>query len=267
MQDITPKEVDELQSNLLPLVGVRIKLLQIPRGLLKCFEPSQVGTIVGTLVDACVPELHQLLEDNTALAKVGLEKHEGILGDREGYPDFKHESGKRVELKLLYVEPTSVEMKQPATPREASARLTQKVTVKNVNRSTDVLLVLAYQLQPGPDEPDMFSPVVTDVGVFSMIDCIRARDQRLTDGGGKWFGDYETPAVLSKMGKAKLAKGEPLDHGVYGRKESEGRDYNEDTNFGKLKRIPCEPLQRFLKKHGATYARRGHYPKPWVISD
>lgn len=35
----------------------------------------------------------------------------------------------------------------------------------------------------------------------------------------------------------------------YGRKESEGKDYNEDTNFGKLRRIPHEPLQRFLERH------------------
>jgi hypothetical protein len=33
------------------------------------------------------------------------------------------------------------------------------------------------------------------------------------------FGNYETPAVISKVGKAKLAKGEPLDMTVYGRKE------------------------------------------------
>jgi len=33
------------------------------------------------------------------------------------------------------------------------------------------------------------------------------------------LGNYETPAVISKVGKAKLAKGEPLDMTVYGRKE------------------------------------------------
>jgi len=26
-----------------------------------------------------------------------------------------------------------------------------------------------------------------------------------------------------------------------------------------------ESLQRFLKKHGATYARKGSYPTPWAI--
>ena len=50
-----------------------------------------------------------------------------------------------------------------------------------------------------------------------------------------------------------------------GRKESEGKDFNEDTNFGKLKRVPYRPLQLFLKKHGAIYAARGNWPEPWVI--
>jgi hypothetical protein len=62
------------------------------------------------------------------------------------------------------------------------------------------------------------------------------------------FGNYETPAVISKVGKVKQAKGLPLDTTVYGRKESEGRDFNEDTNFGKLKRIPFLPLQSFIKE-------------------
>jgi hypothetical protein len=29
------------------------------------------------------------------------------------------------------------------------------------------------------------------------------------------------------------------------------QDYEKDTNFGKLKRIPYPPLQKFLGKHGA----------------
>lgn len=55
------------------------------------------------------------------------------MGEREGYPDYKHSSGKRLELKLLYVDNPSLKMKKPPTPREPSARLTQKVTVKNVD--------------------------------------------------------------------------------------------------------------------------------------
>jgi hypothetical protein len=36
---------------------------------------------------------------------------------------------------------------------------------------------------------------------------------------------------------------------AYGRKESEGKDFNEDTNFGKLKRIPHPKLQGFLARY------------------
>lgn len=101
---------------------------------------------------------------------------------------------------------------------------------------------------------------------LSMIECIRARDYRLTSSGSRWFGDYETPAILSKQGSEKIKKGLELDTSVYGRKESEGRDYNEDTNFGKLKRIPYKPLQEFLRDGGSNYSARGDYPAPWRLS-
>jgi len=85
---------------------------------------------------------------------------------------------------------------------------------------------------------------------MARIFSLRARDKRLSDSGGRWFGDYETPAVPSKIGREKLRKGASLEES-YGRKESEGKDYNEDTNFGKLKRIPHPALQEFSKKHKA----------------
>lgn len=156
-------------------------------------------------------------------------------------------------------------MKSPPTPREASARLTQKVTVKNVVPSTDVLMVVVYQLQPHEKDGDLFNPTIVDIGLFPMIDCILARDDRLERRGGRWFGDYETPCVLSKVGRRKRKRGEPLDESAYGRKESEGRDFNEDTNFGKLKRVPYRPLQLFLRKHGASFAASGDWPQPWTI--
>jgi hypothetical protein len=262
---MTEEEIQDLNQALLPLIGVRFDFLRLPRAILKEFEPSQIGTIVGTLMDACIPKLSEIMEEHETLYLVGLIKHAGILGEREGYPDFLHASGKRLELKLLYVDPIDIEMKRPPTRREPSARLTQKVTTKNVNPDLDGLLVIAYQLQADPDEDDIISPAIIDTAVFPIIDCILARDKRLTDRGGKWFGDFETPAVLSKIGKHKLAMGTPLDLTTYGRKESEGRDFNEDTNFGKLKRIPYKQLQLFLKKHGASYASHGNYPEPWVI--
>jgi len=263
---ISAAEIEALRQALQPLVGVQSELLKIPREILKCFEPSQIGTIVGTLMDACIPQLSTILPGNKSPGQLGLTKHAGILGDREGYPDFQHASGKRLELILLYVDPIGVQMKKPPTPREASARITQKVTVKNVVAATDVLLVLAYQLHLHAGEPELFSPTVIDLGLFPMIDCVIARDHRLTSRGGKWFGDYETPPVPSKIGRAKRVRKEARNEQVYGRKESEGHDFNEDTNFGKLKRISLEELQRFLKKHGATYARKGSWPAPWIIN-
>ena len=92
---------------------------------------------------------------------------------------------------------------------------------------------------------------IIDIGIFSTIECIRARDKRLEACDGRWFGNYETPAILSKLGRAKVKNGIAPDSTTYGRKESEGRDYNEDTNFGKLNRIPYGPLQKFLAKHCA----------------
>lgn len=238
---IVREELHQLKECFLPLVGQRFRVLSLPVVALKAFEPSQIGTIVGTLMDAMIPYLE--------IKGVGLEKHEGILGDREGYPDYKHVSGKRAELKLLYVDNLDLEMKKPPTLREPSARITQKVTVKNVDPANDTLLLIAYRLEPDPDNLDAAVPKIIDLDVFSMIELVEARDRRMTNGGGRWFGNYETPTILSRIGKQKLRDGLALNTDSYGRKESEGKDFNEDTNFGKLKRIPHAGLQSFLKKH------------------
>ena len=95
---------------------------------------------------------------------------------------------------------------------------------------------------------DTATPTVIDLEVFSMIELVEARDKRLVESGGLWFGNYETPCILSRVGREKKGKGMHLDTSTYGRKESEGRDFNEDTNFGKLKRIPHPELQAFLRK-------------------
>ena len=265
---VADTKIADLASRLEGLIGARLEVLKLPSSVLRAFEPSQIGTIVGALMDACIPELPTLLQGQEGAGEYGIAKHEGILGEREGYPDYRHETGLRLELKLLYKDPEGVEMKTPPTPREASARLTQKVTTKNVDPKTDVLMVVAYQLQArehGVDAVDLFSPTIVDVGLFPMIDCILARDDDLQRRGGKWFGDYETPCVLSKIGERKLRSHEPLDDSAYGRKASEGKDFNEDTNFGKLKRVPYQPLQAFLKKHGAGYTASGSWPEPWAI--
>jgi hypothetical protein len=192
-------------------------------------------------MDALIPHL-------VDIPQVGLRKHAGVLGEREGYPDYKHDSGHRAELKLLYIDNPKLAMKRPPTRREPSARLTQKVTVKNVVPETDAMLLIAYQLQPHKNNAEAVTPTIVDLAVFSMIELVEARDGRLASTGGRWFGNYETPGILSKKGAAKIAKGRTLDTSSYGRKESEGKDYNEDTNFGKLKRIPHAELQAFLKR-------------------
>ncbi len=236
-----------LRESLQPLIGARLNVLSLPGNVLSAFEPSQVGTIVGTLVDACLPQLYFIVDDPRRLETVGLTKHAGILKDREGYPDFDHRpSGMRLELKGLYVDPTEIEMKRPATAREPSARVTQRVTVKNVEPGRDVLLILAYQLRQ--DNMGLFGPQIIDLEIFPMIEIIEARDRRLLKVG-RWFGEFETPTVLSNIGRAKTRVGQRIDTSAYGRKESEGRDFNEDTNFGKLQRIPHLGLRAFLRKH------------------
>ena len=197
-------------------------------------------------MDAMIPHL-------TGIADIGIEKHEGLLGEREGYPDYRHpKSGLRIELKLLFVDNPKIRMKRPPTRREPLARLTQKVTVKNVIPQTDTLLLIAYQLHEALGRQGAVTPTIVDFELFSMIELVMARDKRLVDSGGRWFGNYETPCIMSKLGRRKREHGIPLDETSYGRKESEGKDFNEDTNFGKLKRIPHPQLEAFLHR----FARR-----------
>jgi hypothetical protein len=238
---ISSDDLAELKEQLKPLIGQRFRSLSLPVVAIAAFEPSQIGTIVGSLMDALIPHLD--------IKGLGLEKHEGILGEREGYPDYKHESGKRLELKLIYVDNPYLKMKKPPTPREPSARLTQKVTVKNVDPELDALLLIAYQIEIDDRNPDSAVPRIIDLELFSTIELVEARDKRMIDGGGRWFGNYETPTILSKIGQSKVSNGTALDTSIYGRKESEGKDFNEDTNFGKLKRIPHPKLQKFLSKY------------------
>ncbi len=154
---VTPEQIAALRESLMPLIGAQFNILSIPKEILTAFEPSQIGTIIGDLMDACIPQLSKIT-DSDAFNTVGLRKNEGILGDREGYPDYLHESGLRVELKLLFVDNPNIVMKKPLTPREPSARLTQKVTFKNVLPDKDVLLVIAYALMESKTAPGFYSP-------------------------------------------------------------------------------------------------------------
>lgn len=192
--NIRQTELEQLKKQFQPLIGVQFTSLALPAAALEAFEPSQIGTIVGALMDALIPHLPDL-------PGIGLQKHEGILKDREGYPDYKHVSGKRLELKLLYVDNLQIKMKTPATPREPSARLTQKVTRKNVEPKNDAMLVIAYRMEAQAGNPAAVSPKIIDLEVLSMIDLVDARDKRMEDCGGRWFGKCETPTIPSKIGK------------------------------------------------------------------
>ncbi|MDD3402039.1 MAG: hypothetical protein PHQ72_01610 [Hespellia sp.] len=248
---ITREQMDLIKHSLSPLIGAQFNILSIPEEILIAFEPSQIGTIVGSLMDACIPQLSKITDSDT-FDSVGLRKNDGILGDREGYPDYLHTSGIRLELKLLFVDNPTIIMKKPPTPREPSARLTQKVTFKNVIPDKDLLLVIAYSLMENKSKPGFYCPTIIDFNIFPVYECILARDRRMYGSGGGWFGHFETPAILSNKGKKKSMNSIPIDYTSYGRKENEGKDLNEDTNFGKLKRIPYRPLQNYIKPDNFT---------------
>lgn len=245
---ITTEQLNLIKHSLSPLIGAQFNILSIPKEILIAFEPSQIGTIIGSLMDACIPQLSKITDSNT-FDSVGLRKSDGILGDREGYPDYIHTSGIRLELKLLFVDNPNIVMKKPPTPREPSARLTQKVTFKNVYPDKDLLLVIAYSLMENKSKAGFYCPTIIDFNVFPVYECILARDRRMYGSNGGWFGQFETPTILSNKGKKKIANSILIDYTSYGRKEDEGKDLNEDTNFGKLKRIPYPPLQNYIKPY------------------
>lgn len=249
---LSDDDVANLKERLSQLIGIQFDILRIPKDVLKAFEPSQIGTAVGTIMDATIPEIDKIIPNSTIISKIGLEKAAGILGEREGYPDYALKSGERLELKLLYVDPLDVEMKKPPTPREPSARITEKVTFKNIEPDKDALLVIAYQLQPLRQNPRIYCPTIINLGLFPIAKCILARDIRLISNGGRWFDNFQTPAVLSKIGQSKLLRKQELDFEKYGQKEEENRDYNKDTNFGKLARTPYGSLLDYIAENGAS---------------
>ncbi len=236
MKAITDKELKDLYQALTPLLGLRIDWLAIPENAVEGFEPSQVAVIVNTLLDGVLPQIELLTtneESKEILKKIGLGKSPRLLGEREGYPDYVHVSGKRVELKGHFVDNPKLKLKRPPTKREPSARLKENVTKDVIQPENDVLLIAAIQLV---DIDGFCSPVIVDIGLFSMIECVNARDKRLLETGGKWINGK--PRVITVNGTIKKVKGEPLNE----------FDYEKDTNFGKLKRIPYKPVQDFLSK-------------------
>jgi hypothetical protein len=240
MTDITQYKLNRLRKAFAPLIGLRITWLSIPGGALVGFEPSQIAVIVNTLLDAILPQIHFLAADKENAEKfagIRLKKAPGIKGQRETYPDYLHVSGRRVELKGLFVDNTGLALKRPPTDREPSARIKENVTMEIIDPANDALLVAAVQLRQ--DKKGRCSPYVIDIGVFSMVECVRARDASLAKRGGKWIDGI--PKVVKKSSLRKFKAGKRL----------QKADFEKDTNFGKLKRIPYPPLQEFMRKHGA----------------
>lgn len=234
--DIGAEKLAELKTAFEPLIGLRLSWLQLPPASLPGFEPSQVAVIVNTLADAALPQIELLAQDPEnaeRLIAIGLKKAQGQIGDREGYPDYVHVSGCRVELKGLFVDNPALKLKRPPTRREPSARIKENVRVQDVDAGNDALLLVAIQLQ---EVEGLCTPVIVDVAVMSMIECVRARDDRLLVAG-RWHG--KIPQVVKKASLWKLGAKQPLGDS----------DFEKDTNFGKLKRIPYAPLSEFLKKH------------------
>src|ERR1700752_260075 len=94
---ITREELTRLKNALQGLKGLQFTSLSLPIVALQHIEPSQIGSMVGNLMDALIPHMPDI-------PQVGLSKHAGIFGDREGYPDYIHTSGFRLELKLLFID-------------------------------------------------------------------------------------------------------------------------------------------------------------------
>ena len=166
------------------------------------FEPSQIAVIVNTLLDAILPQIEFLASDKENAAKlagVGLSKAPGVIGQRETYPDYVHVSGRRVELKGLFVDNPSLALRRPPTDREPSARLKENITMDIIDPVNDALLVAAVQLRP--DQKGQCSPYITDIGVFSMVKCVRARGERLADSGGRWISGVPKVVKKASIGK------------------------------------------------------------------
>lgn len=220
-------------------------------------DPGDVGTLFGVAADVGIPVLDE--HGDLDFGALKIQRNAGTAGQRSGYPDLDIAGpavseiigfpSVRAELKLVYLDPTDVKMKNPPTMREPSARL---AVHKSLVKPDDLLLVAAYKPAPIVDEPDSFAAQIVDFKLFSARRCVQKRDSALTQRGGRWFGS--TPTVLSRLGQRKVNLGQALDLSSYGKKDADGRDFNEDTNFGKLSRIPYALLLKFLQVQGLKTA-------------
>ncbi|MGA2911468.1 MAG: hypothetical protein ABSE17_02420 [Candidatus Levyibacteriota bacterium] len=135
MKRLTQNDLKDLKNEFKPLIGLKISWLSIPLNALPGFEPSQIAVITNTILDAALPQMELLLTDEENKKKVtslGLSKYVGAIGQRETYPDYLHKSGKRVELKGLFVDNAELNLKRPPTKREQSARIKGNITISNI---------------------------------------------------------------------------------------------------------------------------------------
>ncbi|MEC8074064.1 MAG: hypothetical protein VX087_00370 [Pseudomonadota bacterium] len=237
MSEIAENKIAELKKIFSKLINIKLDVLKLPIKSLKGFEPSQIAVIINTLLDGLLPQIESVstnLKDKKILKDIKLKKYIGKIGQREGYPDYIHESGFRVELKGLFVDNKDLELKRPPTKREPSARIKDNIKMENINPKKDLLLVIAIKLIK---EKDLCIPTIVDIELLSMDECIKFRDTRLQETGGKWINGV--PKIISKKGIKKRKLGQKI----------EITDYEHDTNFGKLKRIPLQKLQNFIKKY------------------
>jgi len=122
MGEISQAELDQLSFELNSLIGLKIDWLSIPERALGGFEPSQIAVIINTLLDAALPQIELLALDSRLAEKVkdiGIKKSPGLIGQRESYPDYIHRSGKRIELKGLFLDNPTLHLKRPPSAARA----------------------------------------------------------------------------------------------------------------------------------------------------
>ena len=165
--------------------GYRIRQFSFPINS-RAFEPSQLGSIVGSLFEVWLP-----------FTMNGVMKHRCGNNNRETYPDLILSSRERVELKLILHCDHGKILREPPL-KESAARLGHAVTEHNVE-SHDFALVVIYDIKV--DKAACF-PEVVQCKPFPILELIRARDADLVRRGGMW--GRERPMVKANTGGFKI---------------------------------------------------------------
>lgn len=224
-----------------PLIGFQLsEFLRLTSEAVFNIDHSNLGGTAGALFETALKCPNTLPDE---LKMLGLRKDGSTTaGDRDGYPDLRHESGDAHENKVIhaYDMDHKAVTKTRKSDSEACARL--KVTSDVVNPRRDFLLVLAWAMKPIKNEVNLYSPKIMDFDVFPVINCVVARDNYLLKRGGLWING--SAVVLSRLGQSKIKRGEQVDATSFGN----GKDYKRDTNQ-KIGRIPYKPLINFISKY------------------